>query len=124
VEARCRHVLEEGDRVLQATEALKEADVQRLGRLMNEAHESARDLYEISCPELDELVAIGRGAGALGARLTGAGFGGFAILLVREDGLPRLTRAVDERFYAPRCPGEDPEAFRFVFRPAEGAAIV
>ncbi len=122
--ARCRHVLEEGDRVLQATEALQQGDLTLLGRLMNEAHASARDLYEISCPELDDLVAIGRDAGALGARLTGAGFGGFAIMFGPENELPRLTRAVDEAFYRRRRPGDNPDAFRFTFRPAGGAAIV
>jgi N-acetylgalactosamine kinase len=96
---RCRHVLEEGDRVEKALAALRAGDIATLGRLMDRSHESCRDLYEISCPELDALVGIAREAGAEGSRLTGAGFGGYAISLVREERLRAFLRQVTRSYY-------------------------
>jgi N-acetylgalactosamine kinase len=81
---RYRHVIEEGARVQQALAAMQAGDIEALGGLMNQSHESCRDLYEISCPELDALTRIARQSGADGSRLTGAGFGGCTISLVRE----------------------------------------
>ena len=60
-------------------------DVERLGQLMIESHESCRDLYECSHPNLDELVSVALGAGAIGSRLTGAGWGGCTVSLVYEE---------------------------------------
>jgi N-acetylgalactosamine kinase len=97
--ARFRHVTEEGRRVDEAFTALRKGDVVSFGALMNASHESCRDLYEISCPELDRLVEIARDSGALGARLTGAGFGGCAVCLVGEDALDRLLSEVSARYY-------------------------
>lgn len=96
---RVRHVLTEASRVEQATEVLRDGDVEAFGRLMNESHASCRDDYGISTPELDSLVEIMREAGALGARLTGAGFGGCAIALVRSEDTERVIAAVRERYY-------------------------
>jgi N-acetylgalactosamine kinase len=121
VVARCRHVLTEADRTERAARALQAGHVEEVGRLMNESHVSCAGDYEISCPELDELVSLMRGAGALGARLTGAGFGGFAIALARLSQAHAIRRAVEERFYAPRR--ESPEGRLFTFRPAEGAKV-
>jgi N-acetylgalactosamine kinase len=96
---RCRHVIEEGVRVEQALTALQAGDVAALGGLMDQSHESCRELYEISCPELDELVRIARQAGAEGSRLTGAGFGGYTISLVREERLPAFLQQVTRAYY-------------------------
>jgi N-acetylgalactosamine kinase len=96
---RCRHVLEEGARVEQALAALRAGDIGGLGRLMDQSHESCRDLYQISCPELDELTRIARRAGAEGSRLTGAGFGGCTISLVREQRLPAFLAEVARAYY-------------------------
>jgi N-acetylgalactosamine kinase len=96
---RCRHVLEEGDRVEKALAALRAGDIATLGRLMDRSHESCRDLYEISCHELDALVGIAREAGAEGSRLTGAGFGGYTISLVREERLRAFLRQVTRSYY-------------------------
>lgn len=82
---RAQHVIGEAWRVEQAVEALRRKDWQRLGELINASHASCRDLYEISCPELERLVAAGNEAGALGSRLTGAGFGGCTLHLVRTS---------------------------------------
>jgi galactokinase len=83
---RARHVVEECARVDQAVLLLKQGQAQAFGRLMFAGHASLRDLYEVSCPELDRLVEIAATLpGCLGARLTGAGFGGCTVNLVEED---------------------------------------
>jgi N-acetylgalactosamine kinase len=97
--ARFRHVTEEGRRVADGFAALREGDVALFGTLMNASHASCRDLYEISCPELDRLVDIARGHGALGSRLTGAGFGGCAVCLVKDGDLPRFLAGLREEYY-------------------------
>ncbi len=79
---RCEHVIYENDRVLKATEALEKGDLKTLGTLLQASHESLRDLYEVSCSELDCMVEAFRSSpGVFGARMTGAGFGGSAIAL-------------------------------------------
>jgi len=83
---RARHVLSENNRVIKAKEALKKDDFIFLGELLFASHYSLRDDYEVSCPELDLFVEIARNyPGCLGARLVGAGFGGSAIALVKEE---------------------------------------
>lgn len=86
-EQRCaRHVISENARTAQAAEALAAGDLARMGRLMNDSHDSLRDDYRVSCPELDTVVeAARRQPGVFGARMTGGGFGGCAIALVRPD---------------------------------------
>ncbi|WOF72979.1 galactokinase [Parvibaculaceae bacterium PLY_AMNH_Bact1] len=84
VARRVRHVLSEQARTLTATEALRAGDMSLLGDLMNDSHESLRTDFEVSTGSLDRLVAAARDAGALGARLTGAGFGGCIVALVAE----------------------------------------
>jgi N-acetylgalactosamine kinase len=82
---RATHVYSEASRVLEFEEGCRNgASVEELGRLMNESHESCKDLFECSCPELDETVLKCRQAGCLGARLTGAGWGGCVVALVRK----------------------------------------
>jgi galactokinase len=80
---RCRHVIGEDTRVEAAARAIVEGDLASFGRLMGESHISLRDDYEVSCAELDVMVAIASGmAGVYGARMTGGGFGGCAVVLV------------------------------------------
>ncbi len=82
---RCRHVITENARVLSAAEALERGDLNRFGELMGESHLSLRDDYEVSCPELDLMVQLAQEVtGVYGARMTGGGFGGCTINLVRE----------------------------------------
>ena len=78
---RARHVVSENARVLEAARALRAGDVAALGPLLDASHASLRDDFEVSTPELDALVGALRDAGAIGARLTGAGFGGCVIAL-------------------------------------------
>jgi galactokinase len=81
---RARHVVAESGRVAAAVEALRSGDLATVGRLMNESHESSRALFENSCEELDYLSALAREIeGCLGARLSGGGFGGAIIAMVR-----------------------------------------
>ncbi len=83
---RAKHVVSENFRVIKALEALKNNDFIQLGKLLFFSHESLRDDYQVSCPELDLLYECGRRVPAcLGARMTGAGFGGSGIAIVREE---------------------------------------
>jgi len=99
--ARARHVVGENGRVLRAKEALLGGDVAGFGQLMFESHESSKSLFENSCPELDFLVDAARNIhGCFGARLSGGGFGGATINLVREDALPVFESALRAAFEA------------------------
>lgn len=92
---RARHVITENERVLKAAEALQKDDFSALGDLLFRSHESLRDDYEVSCPELDLLYDIGKGfAGCLGARLVGAGFGGSGIALIEKPAMPGFRRRI------------------------------
>ena len=83
---RVRHVLTENERVLNAAKMMQTGDLPQLGHLLNLSHDSLRDDYEVSCSELDTMVAIARGQrGVYGSRMTGAGFGGCTISLVAEE---------------------------------------
>jgi galactokinase len=99
VKRRCRHVVTENERTQLAAEALQRGDLVVFGRLMNASHESLRDDYEVSCRELDLLVEIARTLpGVLGSRMTGGGFGGSTVSLVRRDSLTEFRRTVSERY--------------------------
>jgi galactokinase len=92
---RAQHVVDEDQRVLDAIEAFEAGDLATVGRLFHASHASLRDLYEVSSPELDTLVEIARATpGVVGARLTGAGFGGCTINLVHRDAVPLLREHV------------------------------
>ncbi len=97
---RARHVVTEIDRVKQAVAALHTLDFPRLGELFVASHASLRDDFEVSCVELDTAVDAALGAGALGARMTGGGFGGSAIALVGVPYLHAVTEAVERAFAA------------------------
>lgn len=94
VRMRSQHVVEENERVLTAVDRLKAGDLKAFGEAMWASHASLRDLFEVSCPELDTLVEIaGTVEGVLGSRMTGAGFGGCTVTLVRQESLDALTEA-------------------------------
>lgn len=86
IEKRARHVVEEIERTRQAIALLRAGEAARFGELMNACHASLRDLYEVSCPELDVMAGIAQSlSGCYGARLTGAGFGGCTVNLVAQE---------------------------------------
>ena len=117
---RARHVVSEIDRTARAADALRGGDYRRFGRLMCESHESLRDDYEVSCAELDLMVELARALpGVLGARMTGAGFGGCTVNLVERARADEFTRAVAEGYEART--GTRPEVYGFA--PAAGAAV-
>ena len=121
LERRARHVVEENGRVLETVAALDAGNVATAGRLLSESHASLRDLFEVSSPELDALVEIAEAVpGVLGARLTGAGFGGCTIALVRREAVGRLTGATMETY--PARTGLTPRVFEV--RPSPGASVV
>jgi N-acetylgalactosamine kinase len=96
---RYRHVTTEARRVERACAALDNGDTGLFGELMNESHRSCRDDYEISCPELETLISIARAHGAIGSRLTGAGFGGCTVSLVPEGLVESFIGAVAREYY-------------------------
>ena len=93
------HVVTEARRVTSAVKAMREGESAVVGALMSESHASCRDDYEISCPELEVLVSIAREHGALGARLTGAGFGGCTVNAVPAERVETFLRGVTAAYY-------------------------
>jgi len=121
VRKRCRHVITENNRVLQSVAALQAGDVATFGRLMREAHASARDDYEISTPEIETLVSLADAVpGTMGARLTGAGWGGCIVALVRQECAGEFQRAVASGYRGKT----GREAQIFLCRSAAGAGEV
>jgi galactokinase len=92
---RARHVVTENERTLRATEAMRRGDAAELGQLMNASHDSLRDDFEVSSDELNAMVACAqRQQSCYGARMTGAGFGGCAVALIRADAAHDFAAAV------------------------------
>lgn len=117
---RCRHVISEIDRTRHAAEVLREGDFETFGALMFASHESLRNDYEVSCRELDALVEIaGTTPGVYGARMTGGGFGGCAIALVRRDAEASLREAIQTRYDS----SFDRPAIVYATRASGGAAV-
>jgi galactokinase len=114
---RARHVVSENARVLEAVDALGAGETERVGELMSASHTSLRDDYEVSTPELDALVAALDQVGGLGARLTGAGFGGCVVTLADRRRADAIAWAACERYRAET--GREPTPF--VVRASEGA---
>ena len=96
---RARHVVTENQRTRDAVKALEAADIERFGELMNASHVSLRDDYEVSSKELDTLVELAwKQPGTIGARMTGAGFGGCTVNLVRAEAAEAFAQAVAEGY--------------------------
>jgi galactokinase len=120
---RFRHVLTEARRVQQAERCLVGHDLKGFGQLMTESHQSLAQDYEVSCPELDELVDISNRSGAAGARLTGAGLGGCVVVLCSANRTKRIIKALADRFYKDRPIDGRLEDQLFVADPAGGASV-
>ena len=118
---RAAHVVNEIARAQGALKLLESGDVVQFGKLMNECHASLRDLYEVSCPELDVMVAVGQSLpGCYGARLTGAGFGGCTVNLVAREQAPAFADALATVYE--QQTGLHPEVY--ICRASEGAKVL
>ncbi len=96
---RCHHVVAENARVVAAGRALERGDLRAMGALMAESHASLRDEYEVSCPELDAMVAAAEASpGHIGARMTGGGFGGCTVNLVAREAVTAFCGSLEERY--------------------------
>lgn len=121
VSKRARHVVEEIERSKQAPALLEAGDIRTFGSLMNKCHISLRDLYEVSCPELDAMVSIAQTIeGCYGARLTGAGFGGCTVNLVARENSRRFAEELAASYEAET--GNHPEIY--ISHPSDGAALL
>jgi galactokinase len=120
VRKRAEHVVKEIARVESAAAALRTGKERSLGALMFAGHASLRDLYQVSTPELDTLVEIARNLpGGLGARLTGAGFGGCTVNLVEESQAPEFIQSLRENYR--RKTGRTAQVY--LCRASQGAGI-
>jgi galactokinase len=118
---RARHVIAENERTVQAAQAMRQHDAVRLGQLMNDSHTSLKQDFEVSNAQLDEMAAIAQvQPGCLGARMTGAGFGGCAVALVYEETVPDFIEKVSARYE--QATGLTPKLY--VCHPSNGAEIV
>ncbi len=119
-----RHAISEDVRTLKAKDALVKSDWATVGEQMYASHASLRDDYEVSCPEIDALVEIAREigteGGVFGSRITGGGFGGCAVSLVKADKVGEITKKIQEE-YKKRV---GKEATIFSTRPAQGARVL
>jgi galactokinase len=114
------HVTSEAWRVRAAVEAMEQDDAVSFGRLLTESHASLRDRLGVSSPALDHLVETALESGALGARLTGAGLGGCAVVFCKQPDLPAVRGALIDRYYAGR-PDFDPDRHLIDAQPGPGA---
>lgn len=118
---RCRHVITENARVQETVSALESGHIENLGQLMANSHRSLRDDYEVSCRELDLMVDLAeRQGGVLGARMTGGGFGGCTINLVRSAESAEFRKRIAEEYEA--AAGRKPEIY--VCKTSDGAQMV
>ncbi|KVH90195.1 galactokinase-like [Cynara cardunculus var. scolymus] len=130
---RAYHVYSEAKRVyvfkdVVSSNSTEEEKLKKLGDVMNDSHHSCKVLYQCSCPELEELVKVCRDNGALGARLTGAGWGGCAVALVNESLVPQFILNLKEQFYQSRIDKgminkSDLGLYVFASKSSSGAAI-
>jgi galactokinase len=121
---RARHVLSETNRVLRAADALEAGHLDQMGALMNASHQSLADDFDCSTARLDALVQCARRGGALGARLTGAGFGGSIVALCDVASADAVIESIDRGYYAQQYPGAPPEAWRAVLHSGAGASVL
>ena len=120
---RFRHVVTEATRVSLAEEAMRVGNLERFGTLLSESHNSLRNDFEVSCDELDLLADIATSAGAAGARLTGAGFGGCVLVLSVPERVEEVLGALREKYYEPRGLSEPHDDHLFVAEPSAGATV-
>lgn len=117
---RCEHVIRENARVEQAVAAMESGDLESLGRLFAASHQSLRDLYQVSCRELDVMVELANQVpGVIASRMTGGGFGGCTVNLVKAEAVDKLRTLVKEAY--PSATGIEPAVY--VCEADDGAAV-
>ena len=99
IKDRAEHAIKENDRTKNAVECLEAKDLKKFGKLMDLSHDSLKNLYEVSCRELDVLVDSFRKHGSIGARMTGAGFGGCVISLIETEKVDQIVSLVKEEYF-------------------------
>ena len=114
----------ETERVNRAAEALAAGHLEEMGALMNASHQSLRDDFDASTERLDAMVACVHEAGALGARLTGAGFGGCIIALTRGGGAAEILNRLEKDYYAKLGADAASRALHSVVRAGPGASVI
>ena len=118
---RARHCITEDQRTLSATEALAVGDFERLGKLMTESHISLRDDYEVSCAELDALVDSAlQVEGVYGSRMTGGGFGGCTVTLVKRSAVEGFIKHQKEAYLKKH----NQECDCYTAAPSAGAGVI
>ncbi len=118
---RCRHIVTENARVLEAERALEAGDFLACGQAMNASHVSMRDDFEITCPEVDTLVGLAQAAhGVYGSRMTGGGFGGCTVSLVEADAVERVSRVLIDGYRA----ATGLKAEIFACAPSDGVGLI
>ncbi len=118
---RCRHIVTENARVLEAERALEAGDFLACGQAMNASHVSMRDDFEITCPEIDTLVGLAQAAhGVYGSRMTGGGFGGCTVSLIEADAVERVSQVLIDGYRA----ATGLEAEIFACAPSDGAGLI
>ena len=96
---RARHAIYENQRTIQAVSALRANDIRHFGELMNASHVSLRDDYEVSCPEIDLLVELAwKTPGVIGSRITGGGFGGCTVSIVKNESIPEFIDSIGKKY--------------------------
>ena len=121
---RIKHVVTENDRVLKTVKALEEGDIDTIGACLYASHVSLRDDFEVSCMELDLLIHIlSEIQGVAGARLTGAGFGGCVIALVKNESVDIIIESIRKKYSSPNLPeGESAEVLPVII--SDGARVL
>ncbi len=120
---RFRHVVTEAARVYAAEEAMAQGDLFTFGILMDASHESLRNDYEVSSPELDRLVELAREGGAAGARLTGAGFGGCMVALAHSGRAERVVASLAKGYFQGKVAGKALDEVLFLAEAGPGAEV-
>ena len=124
---RAEHVVRETERTLEFVRCMKNADWLQAGEVLYQSHASLREKFQVSCVELDELVdvarQIGTVGGVLGARMTGAGFGGCVVILVEREKASDVVFKIVEDYNKMGATLSRPRASGFVADSAEGAQV-
>jgi galactokinase len=121
---RARHVLGETERVIRAADVLEAGGLDEMGKLMNASHASLAEDFECSTSRLDTMVECARRGGALGARLTGAGFGGSIVALCDVANADVVIESIDRGYYEKLAPGASSENLRAVLHAGPGASVI